>query len=93
MSFPVDLPQGDHALAAPVVHWNAEFVDAIPPAVKLIASIESGRRQTTAPNQGQTATSLAIQMDARVASDLYLRLADLGRRMGWLPQTPAADRA
>ena len=86
MPFPVYLPQGEHALSAGVVHWTADFVDAIPPAVKLTASIESDPRQMTSPTQGQTATSLAIQMDARVASDLYLRLADLGRRMGWLPQ-------
>jgi hypothetical protein len=56
------------------VGWLAHYRDAHPPQVTLIASIESGPRQTTAPNQGQTATSVAIHMDALVAIDLYRRI-------------------
>jgi hypothetical protein len=83
MSIPINLPQGDHVLPEPVVHWKAEPLDSIPPSVKLIASVESGPRQTTAPTQGETATSVAIHMDARVAIALYERLGDLIRSMGW----------
>jgi hypothetical protein len=87
MDIPVILPEGDHDLAEPVVAWLVHFLDrGADPWVELIASIQSGPRRTTVPNRGQTATSLAIQMDARVASDLYVRLGNLGRSMGWLPQ-------
>jgi hypothetical protein len=77
------LPQGDHDLTEPAVGWLARFVDAQPPAVELIAEIQSPPRQTSFQNRGQTATSLAIQMDARVAIDLYRRIAALARSMGW----------
>ncbi len=83
MPFTVDLPQADHVLSVPIVHWSAEFVDAIPPMVELLASIESGPRQTSAPIRGQTATSLAVRMDALVAIRLYEQLGDLIRSMGW----------
>jgi hypothetical protein len=86
MNVPVVLPQGDHALGEPVVSWLVHHVDANPPGVELIASIQSGLRQTSVPTRGETATTLAIQMDARVAIDLHRRLGELGRRMGWLPQ-------
>ena len=86
MAFPLILTQGDHDLGDPVVSWLIHHVDANPPAVELIASIQSGPRQTSAPTRGETATTLAIRMDARVAIDLHRRLGELGRRMGWLPQ-------
>ena len=79
----VYLPQGSHVLAESTVGWKAKFLDAQPPAVELVASIESGPRQTSAPTLGQTATTLAIPMDAQVAIRLYEELGDLIRDMGW----------
>jgi len=32
------------------------------------------------------ATTLAVQMNALVAMELYEKLGELGRSMGWLPQ-------
>jgi hypothetical protein len=77
------LPQADHSLEADVVHWSANYLDAHPPQVKLVASIESGPRQTSAPSAGQTATSLAMAMEARVAIRLYEELGDRIREMHW----------
>jgi hypothetical protein len=83
MSIPLVLPQADHDLTDEIVGWLAHSVDANPPAVELIASIESGPRQTSAPSRGQTATSLALHMDARVALELYQRIGLLAQQMGW----------
>lgn len=92
MPNPVNLAQGDHEVLDPAVEWTAHFVDASPPAVELIASIQSGPRQTSLPIRGQTATSLAIRMDARVALNLYRRIGELARTMGWpLPTEDAAQ--
>ena len=93
MTFPVYLPTGDHALSDNVVDWSATFVDSIPPAVKLNASIADGPFPPIFPIQGATATTLAIQMDARVASVLYEKLGNLGRSMGWLPQKEGGSQA
>lgn len=91
MPMPLVLPQGDHDLAEAVVGWLAHHSDAHPPAVELIASIEAGLRQTSTPSRGQTATSLALRMDARVALDLYRRIGLVAAQMGWqLP--PASGR-
>ena len=73
----------DYDLADPVVDWLAHFVDAYPPAVELIASIQVPRQQILRPSRGSTATTLAIQMDARVAIDLYRRIGLLAAQMGW----------
>jgi hypothetical protein len=83
MANQIALPHGDHELTDQTIGWLARYRDAHPPQVTLIASIESGPRQMTAPTQGQTATSLAIHMDARVAIDLYRRIGLLARSMGW----------
>jgi hypothetical protein len=83
MASPLILPQADHSLESQIVHWSAKYLDAHPPQVRLVASIESGLRQTTAPSVGQTATSLAMAMDARVAIRLYEELGDLIREMRW----------
>jgi hypothetical protein len=83
MTLPLFLSQADHSLESPVVAWSATYLDAHPPQVRLVASIESGPRQTTAPSAGQTATNLATAMDARVAIHLYEQLGDLIREMHW----------
>jgi hypothetical protein len=86
MAFPIILPTGDHELAEQVVDWSVTFIDSQPPGVKLTASVAGGPTPPIFPTQGKTATILAIQMDARVASVLYEKLGNLGRSMGWLPQ-------
>jgi hypothetical protein len=82
----VYLSIGNHELSEPVVDWSATFVDSIPPRVKLTASVAGGPAPPIFPTQGGAATTLVIQMDARVASVLYVKLGNLGRSMGWLPQ-------
>jgi hypothetical protein len=83
MPFPVNLTLGDHEVLSQVLHWDAEWIDVFPPQVRLLASIESPPRQTTAQSLGATATSLAMAMDARTAIRLYERLGDLIREMRW----------
>jgi hypothetical protein len=83
MNVSVHLPQADHDLFEPVVHWQVAYRDAHPPEVQLVASIQSGPRQTTAQYRGVTATSLAMVMDARVVLQLYEELGDKIREMGW----------
>jgi hypothetical protein len=79
----LDLTEGDHDLSEPAVAWLPHAIDSHPPQVELIASIQSSPRRTSVPNRGETATSVAIRMDARVAIDLHARLTRLARRMGW----------
>jgi len=84
MPFIMDpLPMGDHDLTESVVTWKAEVVDAKPPALRLIASLQSSPRQTTAQSRGVTATSLALSMDPMAALTLYEELGDRIRDMGW----------
>ena len=74
---------GDHELTEPVVNWSATFVPlAHPPAVKLTASIASGPNLPPFPVPNTTATTLVVQMDARVAIVLYEKLGNLGRSSG-----------
>jgi hypothetical protein len=85
MPYPLDLPHGDHAITQPAVSWRVQVVGTNPPGVELIASIQSDP-QTSVPTRGEAATTVAIHMDARAATNLYSRLTELGRKMGWLQQ-------
>ena len=81
----LDLPASDHELIKPVEGWAANSVSGThPPLVELIASIQSSPMVRGRPSRGSTATTLAMQMDARAAIDLYERLGELARSMGWL---------
>jgi hypothetical protein len=71
MSLPVTLSAGDHLLTENAVDWKVTFMDSIPPGVMLTASIAGGPNPPPFPGQGTAATTLAIQMDARVAIALY----------------------
>jgi hypothetical protein len=93
MQMPVTLPPGIHELSDPVVSWSATFIDSIPPGVQLTASIQSGPNPPIFPNPGPAATTLVIQMNARVAIELYVKLGNLARSMGWLPQTKGGDQS
>lgn len=83
MRHPVAPSHGDHEIRGFAIDWKADFSDAIPPQVELIASIEADPTPRIYPNQVQTATTLAIRMDARVAIELDRRIALLAQRMGW----------
>ncbi len=83
MPLPVNLTLGDHELQKPVVAWMARIVTGDPETVKLIASLQSSPRGPSLPSQGQTATSLAFQMDRQVAMSLYQELGELADSMGW----------
>jgi hypothetical protein len=84
MPFPISLTQGDHDVPDPVTAWSVSYLTGShPPLVELIASIQSAPRQMTGLSRGQTATSVGVEMDARVAMELYEKLGDLIRSMGW----------
>ena len=93
MKMPLVLPQDAHELADYAVDWKADPIDSNPPQVKLTASLRPDLPGLNVPIPGITATTLAIQMDARVAIALYERLGDLGRSMGWLPQKEGERQA
>jgi hypothetical protein len=87
MAIPVSLASGQHLLNDPVVHWEVHFSDTPQfPSVVLTASVQVGPTPPIFPTQGHTATTLAVQMNAVVAMELYEKLGELGRSMGWLPQ-------
>lgn len=83
---PVGLTLGDHDLTKPVVFWSVQALPGTSPKVELLASLLSHPTSLPEPTRGQTATTLAIRMDLRVAMSLYLQLGELGRSMGWLPK-------
>lgn len=86
MAIPVSLAIGEHTLLAdPVIGWDAQFSDTNSPSVVLTASIQAGPKPPLFPLP-HGGTSVAIQMDAQVAMQLYEKLGALGRSMGWLPQ-------
>lgn len=70
-----------------VVDWEPTFSDTQPPSVVLTASVQVGPNPPISQMWGPKATTLAVQMDARVAMILYGKLQLLGRNMGWLPTT------
>ena len=83
MAIPVHLAIGEHMLLSdPVTRWVAQFSDTLPPSVVLTASIQAGPNPPIFPAPVGT-TSVALQMDARVAMELYEKLGDLIRSMGW----------
>jgi hypothetical protein len=80
----LSLTHGDHDIPNPVEAWDTNYVSGShPPLVELIASVQSSPRQLGTLSRGQTATSVAARMDARVAMGLYEKLGDLIRSMGW----------
>ena len=83
MATPAVLAIGKHLLLAdPAKAWKVEFSDTNPPSVVLTASIQVGQGiPIFPPPYGET--TVAIQMDARVAIGLYEQLGDLIRSMGW----------
>ena len=56
-----------------------------PPMVELTASTNSDLPEFGAAYQGHMATTVAIQMDARAAIELYGQIGELIRSMGWQP--------
>ena len=93
MPMPLNLAQANHELLEPVVGWLVRpLADAWPPAVELTASIQSSPTPPIfPPTQGQTATTLAIRMDARVAIDLWRRIGLTAHSMGWQLPPQAAN--
>jgi hypothetical protein len=84
MVLPFAMAVGDHYLVSDLVEsWHAKFSDTSPPSVVLTASVQAGPSPPITPNQSST---LAVQMNAQVAIELYEQLGELGRSVGWLPQ-------
>jgi hypothetical protein len=93
MSTPIALAKGNHLLIENVVNWKVSSDrEAYSPKVILTASIQSDPNQPIYPDR-TTATTLATQMDAQVAIELYEKLGELGRKMGWLPQREGEPQA
>jgi hypothetical protein len=71
----------------PVIYWkDPQLSETHPQKVVLTASIQSGPTPPISPTQTQMATTLALQMDVQAAMQLYEKLWNLGRSMGWLQQ-------
>ena len=84
----------DHVLVAdPVTEWIPEFLDSRIPSVMLTAAVQVGPNPPIFPAPGGRATTLAVQMDARVAIELYEKLGHLIRSMGWPTSTKDLPRA
>jgi hypothetical protein len=83
MVVPVSLAIGQHTLLTdPVSRWKIQFSDTHPPSVVLTATIQAGPKPPIfPPPQGES--SVAVQMDARIAIELYEQLGDLIRSMDW----------
>ena len=78
MTVPLSLAVGEHVvLADPAIHWDAAVADMNPPRVVLTATFQI---------ESNSGTTLAIQMDGRIALQLYGKLYELVRSMGWLPE-------
>jgi len=78
------LTTGDHQLGDLVEDWGAAIVPGSkPPLVELLASIECDPKLRGRPSRGSTPTTLAIQMDPRVAMRLYEQIRNLAHSMGW----------
>lgn len=87
MTVPSSLSDGEQVLFAdPAVFWEAAVSDKNPPSVVLTASIQIGANPQILPTQARTATTVAIEMNGQVALQLYGRLYELVRSMGWLPE-------
>jgi len=67
----IDLPGGDRRLPQTIVAWSAPKYawGSHPSLVELTASIESDPELRGRPSAGSTATTLAIQLDARAGED------------------------
>jgi hypothetical protein len=88
MTLPVTLAIGQHLLFEPVISWkDPQLSETHPQKIVLTASIQSGPTPPISPTQTHMATTLALQMDAEVAMQLYEKLGSLGRSMGWLLRT------
>jgi hypothetical protein len=86
MANPLPIAAGDNLVVSePAVHWEVEFSDTNPPSVVLTASLQAGPIPPTAA-PSPTPTSLAIQMGAPAAMQLYGKLYTFIRSMGWLPE-------
>jgi hypothetical protein len=83
MPQPLTLADGDYEFAELIRGWLVHPVDAIPPQVELIASSQDVVGGPVFLSPAQTATTVAIRMDAQVAIDLDRRLREIIRRMGW----------
>ena len=81
----VTMATGQHTLHDPVTSWTIEVSDDRSATILLVASI---RPRTDSPISPIPvgATTLAFPTDHRVAKELYEKLGELGRSMGWLPQ-------
>lgn len=83
MRHTIVLPPGELEIPGFSIEWRIRGVDSHPPQVELIASIATEPTPPPVPLQEQTATTVAIRMDARVAIHLYRRIGLIARSMGW----------
>src|SRR5579871_4581327 len=81
------LVQAENWVEQPIVHWETDQSNVHQENVVLTASVaDASSPPISAPSRGQTATTLVVRMDHRVAMQLLGQLTVLGRSMGWLPE-------
>lgn len=74
----LEMAVGEHRLVTdPVLRWEPVLGDTDPPRITLIASIDSGPQPPLYPVPDYGATTLALRMNTRVASELYAKLGTL----------------
>ncbi len=87
MTVPLSVADGEHVLLSdPAVYWEASVSDTNASAVVLTASIQVGKQPPVSSMLERTASTVEIQMDSQVAIQLYGKLYQLVRSMGWLPE-------
>lgn len=79
----IRLEPGEHEIAGVVALGSIRPKDSHPPTVMLRASIESDPAKMFPRSLAATATNLEMQVDCRVAVQLYEQIGDLIRDMGW----------
>jgi len=73
-----EMAVGEHRLVTdPVLRWEPALTDTNPPNVMLTASIDSGPKPPLYPVPDYGATTLALKMNVRIATELYKKLGDL----------------
>jgi hypothetical protein len=90
---PIVPARGSHTLYENAIGWNVDPINTVVPSVRLTASILPLQEVLGFQTQGSAATTVATQMGPQVARELYVKLGELGRTMGWLPRKEGEGQA
>jgi hypothetical protein len=87
----IDLGYGQNRITKKAIAWTAELFEG-GPLVELRASIELDPMIQSDGEKRLMATTLAIQMDPRVANELGEKIRDLDLTKGWPKPSGAAPQ-